>query len=133
LLYRPSEWLRVAVKPDGIYRESKLNELRHVGIAYADGVLTSLRAFDRPYPTIGRHSSIELHRPNDLISVAADIHETVDVENLEDGNYVFGWEVIVAVWKCCGPIASLQPPSTVLDSPERKARVDIRSLERIDL
>lgn len=139
MLLKPSDWLERYVDPAGVYTEDKLRELRDgCGIVYEYGVLTSRRKHDKPYLNYGRHSSLELHTPAQLRKVAHDIDEVIDDDLMDavedhDGLTCFGWEIIVAVWKCVGPIISIQPPSTLLHEPWRKAKLDIDSLRRMGL
>ena len=131
--YIPSEYLSGLV-PVGIYKESKLYELGDaIGIGYnGAGVLTSRRIYDKPYPSYGRNGAVDVHRTHELKKVASDTGVVWPKDYTID-RALFGWEIIVGVWRCCGPIMSPYPPSAVIADPDIKARLDLKSLRRMGL
>jgi len=137
-LLKPSDWLEQNIEPSTIYEEPILSDLVECGFRYSDGLLTSFRMGDRPYLNYGRLASVDLHTPHELRHLAHGINEVIDDEAWEAclasrHRLLFGWEIVKAVWRCCGPIIALQPPSTLLNEPWRKMRLDIDSLRRIGL
>jgi hypothetical protein len=126
---KPSEWL-AGLGPFDFYPESKLEQLRPYGIAYAGGILTSRMEVGFPYSTYGRLASVPVMSEREFMRLCYQMGLNPTFEMKGDFLLVFGFQVVTSVWSLVRPITIELPPSALYQRPDEKAQKDLEAIRR---
>lgn len=126
-----TDWL-ARLKANELYPDPLLEELEQFGIRYRDGMLTSIRTDETPYPSFGRCTEVHRMSQRELAQAALQMRRRLVLDEPESDTLLTpGYEVVTACWRLLRPITTgPTPPSSVATTAAERMLFDLEALRR---